>query len=724
MASPVIFTELDACVEAVIRRVGTRLVIGTPLGIGKPNPLLNAFFRRASADPAIRLKIMTALSLEKPAWHSDLERRFLQPFVERVFGDYPELDYMRALHARTLPSNIEISEFYFKSGSLLHNEFAQQHYTSTNYTHVARDMLAAGVNVVLQMVAREERPEGVRYSLSSNPDVTLDIMPGLREAERHGRKVAAVGLVNNHLPFLYGDAMVEPGFFDMLVENAQYAHRLFAVPNMAIDPVEHMIGLYASTLIRDGGTLQVGIGNLGDAFVYSTQLRHSDNARYREILQRLAIRQKFGEEVAALGGTAAYKTGLYAGSEMFSDGLLHLYHAGILKRRVYDHATLQRLLNEGRLSESIGPETLVTLLAEGVISRILSAADAAFLRRFGILQPDVRYDSGFLILPDGTRLVPDLGDRETLRRLGAEALGVRLAGGVLLHGAFFLGSGWFYRQLRAMPEAERRLFAMTAVSRVNELFSDVKLEQRQHRHARFINICMKMTLLGAAASDAVEDGQVVSGVGGQYNFVAMAHVLKEGRSILLLKSTRSEHGRLISNMMWEYGQCTIPRHLRDVVVTEYGIADVRGKQDWEVIAALLNISDSRFQETLLVEAKRAGKIPGDYRIPDLFRENTPQKLHAGLKPFRQAGLFPEFPFGSDFTPEELRLGKALLDLKRRTSHWSGRLSTLTQTLLAPVTDPRYAPYLQRLGLDQPANLRERFTARLVVGALRQPPFPE
>jgi len=119
-----------------------------------------------------------------------------------------------------------------------------------------------------------------------------------------------------------------------------------------------------------------------------------------------------------------------------------------------------------------------------------------------------------------------------------------------------------------------------------------------------LNICMKMTLLGAAASDTLDSGQVVSGVGGQYNFVAMAHALRQGRSILMLKSVRREHGKPVSNILWEYAQCTIPRHLRDIVITEYGIADLRGRQDWEVIAALLNICDSRFQDQLLRAPKR------------------------------------------------------------------------------------------------------------------------
>lgn len=705
--------NLDACVDAVIARVGKHIVIGTPLGIGKPNHLLNAFFRRAQQDESLQLKIMTALSLEKPGWHSELERRFLQPFVQRQFGDYPELDYMQALHRGALPPNIEVSEFYFKSGSMLHNPLAQQHYTSTNYTHVARDMLSAGVNVILQMVGKEQRPDGVRYSLGSNPDVTLDIMPGLRAARR---PVAVVAQVNQHMPFMYGDAEVAPDFFDLVLENPALEHMLFAVPNMAIDPAEHMIGLYASTLIRDGGTLQVGIGSLGDAFVYSTLLRHTQNSRYRSLLEQLGITARFGAETESNGSLEPFTNGLYAGSEMFGDALLQLYQGGVLKRRVYDHAVVQQLLNDGTISESIGPDTLQALQQAGVIHELLDVDDIVLLKRLGILHPDVRYDGAMLVLTDGSRVPPDLGSQAVMQRLVAHGLGTRLSDGLLLHGAFFLGSHWFYDQLRAMPAAERRLFHMTAVSRVNELFSDVKLERLQHRHARFINICMKMTLLGAAVSDGLKDGQVVSGVGGQYNFVAMAHALKEGRSILMFKSTRREHGRLVSNMVWDYPHCTIPRHLRDIVITEYGIADLRGKQDWEVIAALLNITDSNFQAGLMARAKAAGKLPADHRIPEQHCHNTLENLQTALKPFQARELFPPFPFGTDFTSEELTLGKALTDLKARSATLSGKLG-IAVGLLKPQQRNAAMPYLARMGLEAPKTFEERVLARLVTAAL-------
>src|SRR6202000_1045468 len=102
--------------------------------------------------------------------------------------------------------------------------------------------------------------------------------------------------------------------------------------------------------------------------------------------------------------------------------------------------------------------------------------------------------------------------------------------------------------------------------------------------------------------------------------------LRKPPPILFLRGPIKSTGKLESNFPWKYAHSPFPRHLRDVVITEYGIADLRGKTDGEVIAAMLNVADSRFQEELLAEAKRAGKLPADYAIPAAFRRNTPQAL--------------------------------------------------------------------------------------------------
>ena len=144
---------------------------------------------------------------------------------------------------------------------------------------------------------------------------------------------------------------------------------------------------------------------------------------------------------------------------------------------------------------------------------------------------------------------------------------------MLLHGGFFLGPKGFYAALRDLPEAERRLFNMTGVGFINQLYGeDGALRIAQRQHARFINTAMMITLTGAAVSDTLDDGQVVSGVGGQYNFVSMAHALPGAHSVLAVRSVRTKAGRTTSNLVYSYGHTTIPRHLRDVVITEYGIA--------------------------------------------------------------------------------------------------------------------------------------------------------
>jgi hypothetical protein len=210
---------------------------------------------------------------------------------------------------------------------------------------------------------------------------------------------------------------------------------------------------------------------------------------------------------------------------------------------------------------------------------------------------------------------------------------------------------------------------------------------------------------------------VVSGVGGQYNFVAMAHALPDARSILCVRATRTRHGRTTSNILWSYGHETIPRHLRDIVVTEYGIAELRGRTDEEVIIALLNVADSRFQEPLLAQARAAGKIRPDYRIPDACRDNTAERLARSLAEHRRQGFFSEYPFGTDLTAEEIALARALRFLEARTGSLPDKLATAAAALVSGRPAARHAAALKRMGLGQPRGLSERLQRRLVAFAL-------
>src|SRR6267143_3145456 len=207
---PTYYPDVESCVEETLRKVGCRIALGTPLGLGKANHLVNEFFLRARKDSSINLHIYTALTLARPHWKNELERRFLKPLGERLFDGYPELSYVEPLKRGKLPDNIRVSEFYFRPGSFLKSPLAQQSYMSSNYTHVVRDLLDSGVNVLAQLVGRTEEDGKIRYSLSCNPDLTLDAVPLLRETERNGAKIALLAQVNTNLPFMYGDAAVAP----------------------------------------------------------------------------------------------------------------------------------------------------------------------------------------------------------------------------------------------------------------------------------------------------------------------------------------------------------------------------------------------------------------------------------------------------------------------------------------------------------------------------------
>ena len=716
---PLVLQSPEACIDAVVERVGKTLVVGTPLGAGKPNHLLNALYRRAKADPTIDLTLLTALTLERPKPTSDLQRRFLEPFVERVFGSYPDLDYELDRVAGALPDNVRIIEFYFAPAKYKGDARSQRNYISSNYTHAARDILDRGCNVLMQQVADDPGGTG-RVSFSCNADLTADLVRAFRAREAAGGGLSAVVVqTNGNLPYMYGDAEIDADELDIVVRDPDLDYTIFGTPKMAVTDAEHAIGLHVASLVRDDGELQVGIGAVADAVVYALLLRHEQNDAYRRALDAFEIADRFPEATARVGGDdGPFERGLFAASEMVVDGFLHLFERGVIKRKVYDDVTLQRLLNEGLIEEFVTPIMLDRLVDARAVHAFLTARDVEYLVHWGVFREGVEYEDGHVVLPDGARISANTRDPQMRLTLQQKALGTQLRHGAVIHGGFFLGNQAFYQGLRDLSEADRRLIQMRSISRVNQLYGHEALDRLHRRNARFVNTCMMVTLGGAAVSDGLEDGTVVSGVGGQYNFVDMAHALPDGHSILNLRSTRTAHGVVSSSIVASYGHITIPRHLRDVYVTEYGIAFVRGKTDEEIIEALVSITDSRFQDELIRTAKANGKLRDDYEVPERFRQNTPEALAARLAPLKAAGLFPRFPLGCDFTDEELRIGKALKHLKAQVEARGGGVRAVLHSLAPMGHHEALDPLLARMGLDDPHTLEEKLQRRLLVAALR------
>jgi acyl-CoA hydrolase len=619
------FESVECAVESIIKKTSGKIILGIPLGMGKPNPLVNLLYAKAKANSELSLTIITALSLSKPSAKGELQQRFLSPFIERIYADYEELAYLQDARLGKLPSNITINEFFVQPASELNNHYTQQNYINSNYTHVARDMNARGVNVVAQTISRRYCNHSQQFSLSCNPEVILDLLPRLSKRKQMGEAIFIVGQVHKDLPFIENSASVSDDFFDIIIDDPNYDSRLISTPNMPVGMAEHFIGLIASTLIKDGGTLQIGIGALGDAVANAVLQRHNNNPVYKKIVNDIQLTQnRF--PILAEGNLDSFSQGLYACSEMFTYGLFMMFKAGVIKRQIVD--------GDGRH--------------------------------------------------------------------------------ICIHGGFFLGPNAFYQGLHDLSPLERSQIDMTNISFVNSLYGNEELKRNHRLDARFINTAFSVTLMGAAIADQLEDGRMLSGVGGQYNFVAQAHELEGARSIILVRATRVNDDKVCSNILWNYGHTTIPRHLRDVVVTEYGIADLRGKTDGETIAAMLNICDSRFQDELINKAKSMGKLPFDYEIPKQFTNNTPQRLQ--LINCQYTEVFSAFPLGSDFTYVEEMLLVAL-DWLKHNMKLSNALEIAKASFIDEETERHFQPHLERMGYKEAESIEEKLYRQLLLVGL-------
>src|SRR3982074_1004530 len=149
-------------------------------------------------------------------------------------------------------------------------------------------LLARGLNVVTQLVAKRIADGVARYSLSCNTDTTLDIL----RARAEGRaSFKLVGQVNSELPFMPGAGDLPAEGFSAALDSAGPVFPLSAPPSQAITDSKCAIGLHAAGLVRDGGTLQIGIGQIGDALAQGLIVRHRDNAQFHGIMKRLGTEQ-------------------------------------------------------------------------------------------------------------------------------------------------------------------------------------------------------------------------------------------------------------------------------------------------------------------------------------------------------------------------------------------------------------------------------------------------
>ena len=120
-----------------------------------------------------------------------------------------------------------------------------------------------------------------------------------------------------------------------------------------------------------------------------------------------------------------------------------------------------------------------------------------------------------------------------------------------------------------------------------------------------INGAMAVDLSGQVIADSIS-GKQFSGIGGHEDFVAGPGLSASGRSLVCLPSTSVVNGVVVSRILGrlpEGSVVTTPRHQIDVVITEYGVAEIAGLSIAERSHELARISHPDFREQLLSTAE-------------------------------------------------------------------------------------------------------------------------
>jgi acyl-CoA hydrolase len=121
-----------------------------------------------------------------------------------------------------------------------------------------------------------------------------------------------------------------------------------------------------------------------------------------------------------------------------------------------------------------------------------------------------------------------------------------------------------------------------------------------------INGALAIDIGGQVVADTI-NGKQFSGIGGAEDFVAGAGLELSDRSLICLPSTFTKDDELQSRIVPVFGPgavITTPRHHVDVIVTEYGVAELEGRTVRERGEALAAIAHPQFRDELLAAARR------------------------------------------------------------------------------------------------------------------------
>lgn len=148
------------------------------------------------------------------------------------------------------------------------------------------------------------------------------------------------------------------------------------------------------------------------------------------------------------------------------------------------------------------------------------------------------------------------------------------------------------------PEAYKYIHNNPAINLMPASYVNNPVEIMKNDHFVSINSCVQVDLMGQVVSEMIGSTQI-SGVGGQVDFVRGASMAKYGRSIIAIPSTASggKISRIVAKLS-EGAAVTTSRNDVDYIVTEYGIAELKGKTLKERAEALINIAHPDFRADL------------------------------------------------------------------------------------------------------------------------------
>jgi len=278
--------------------------------------------------------------------------------------------------------------------------------------------------------------------------------------------------VNENLPWTLGDTQLHIDDVDFVVENHV---SLFELPSVPPSQAEQAIGGYIADLIEDGSTLQLGIGGIPNAITPFLLNRHD----------------------------------LGVHTEMFTDGMVDLYNAGVITNK-------RKTLWNGKM---VGAFAL------------------------------------------GTQKLYDFID---------DNLGVEFQQGRITNNPNVVGQN--YRMVS-------------------------------------VNTALQVDIFGQVCSQSI-GYKHFSGTGGQLDTHRGAQLSKDGRGIIALRSTAKE-GSLstIVPILSEGAEVTVPSQDVDTIVTEFGVAELKGLCVQDRMEALIKIAHPDFREWLRSESDRLGIVP-------------------------------------------------------------------------------------------------------------------